>query len=88
MSDTSIDEVVVPRRSDGTELRTLQAENGLVRDAVRVDVVEQARSAISARLDVTPDVAFEMLRGLARSQGRDLDEYAAAVVANRGALDG
>jgi AmiR/NasT family two-component response regulator len=50
-------------------------------------VVEQAKGAISARLDITPDIAFEMLRGLARSQGRNIDEYAAAVVANGGRLD-
>lgn len=52
------------------------------------DVVEQAKGAIGARLGITPDVAFEMLRGLAHSQGRDIDEYAVAVVAKGGCLDG
>jgi AmiR/NasT family two-component response regulator len=51
-------------------------------------VIEQAKSAASARLGTTPEVAFEMLRGLARSQGRTLAEYAAEVVANGGRLDG
>jgi AmiR/NasT family two-component response regulator len=51
-------------------------------------VVEQATAAISARLGTTPDVAFEILRGLARSQRREIDEYAEAVIAKRGMLDG
>src|SRR5688500_9564692 len=33
-------------------------------------IVEQAKRAVSARLDTTTDVAFELLAGLARSQGR------------------
>jgi AmiR/NasT family two-component response regulator len=51
-------------------------------------IVEQAKVAISTRLDTTPDVAFEILSGLARSQGREIDDYAEAVVARRGLLDG
>jgi thiol-disulfide isomerase/thioredoxin len=51
-------------------------------------VIEQATGAITARLATTPEVAFELLRGLARSQRRDLTEYAAEVVANGGRLDG
>jgi AmiR/NasT family two-component response regulator len=51
-------------------------------------IVEQAKVAISARLDTTPDVAFEILSGLARSQGREIENYAEAVVARRGLLDG
>ena len=50
-------------------------------------IVEQATGAISARLGLTPDIAFEVLAGLARSQGREIEEYAAAVLANRGLLD-
>jgi hypothetical protein len=33
-------------------------------------IVEQAKGLISARLGTTPDVAFEILSGLACSQGR------------------
>jgi AmiR/NasT family two-component response regulator len=51
-------------------------------------IIEQAKGAISARLEVDPKTAFEMLRGLARSQRRELHEFAAEVVANRGRLDG
>jgi hypothetical protein len=50
-------------------------------------LVEQAKGAVSARLGTTPDIAGEMLRGLARSQGRELEEYAAAVLAKCGWLD-
>jgi AmiR/NasT family two-component response regulator len=50
-------------------------------------IVEQAKGAISARLGLTADIAFEVLAGLARSQGREIEEYAAAVLANRGLLD-
>jgi len=50
-------------------------------------IVEQAKGSVSARFGTTPDVAFELLSGLARSQGREIEEYAAAVVANGGLLD-
>ena len=50
-------------------------------------IVEQAKVAISVRLGTTPDVAFEILAGLARSQGREIEEYAEAIVAKRGLLD-
>jgi AmiR/NasT family two-component response regulator len=50
-------------------------------------IVEQAKGSISARFGTTPDVAFELLAGLARSQGREIEEYASAVVAKRGSLD-
>jgi hypothetical protein len=56
-------------------------------NAVNASLVEQATGEISARYNAAPDIALEMLRGLARSQQRDLDEYAAAVVANQGRLD-
>jgi AmiR/NasT family two-component response regulator len=51
-------------------------------------IVEQAKGAISALLSTTTDVAFEILSGLARSQGRAIEEYAEAVLANRGLLAG
>jgi AmiR/NasT family two-component response regulator len=35
---------------------------------------------------VTPDTAFEMMRGLARSQRRAIHDYAAEIVANGGRL--
>jgi AmiR/NasT family two-component response regulator len=50
-------------------------------------IVEQAKGSISARFGTTPEVAFELLAGLARSQGREIEEYASAVVARRGLLD-
>jgi AmiR/NasT family two-component response regulator len=50
-------------------------------------VIEQAKNAVSARHSTMPDVAFAMLRGLARSQDRDLYEYAKEVVAKDGRLD-
>src|SRR5688500_11215448 len=37
-------------------------------------IVEQAKIAISFRLNTTPEVAFEILSGLARSQGREIEE--------------
>jgi AmiR/NasT family two-component response regulator len=89
MSDTSIDGVVVPLRPDRTELQALRAENAQLREVLNShNVIEQAKGAIGARLGITPELAFEMLRGLARSQSRDIDEYAAAVVAKGGRLDG
>jgi ANTAR domain len=50
-------------------------------------IVERAERAVSTRLGTTTDVAFEILLGLARSQGRELEEYARAVVAKGGHLD-
>jgi AmiR/NasT family two-component response regulator len=50
-------------------------------------IVEQAKGAISARFGTTPEVAFELMSGLARSQGREIEEYAAAVVTRGGLLD-
>lgn len=65
----------------------LEEENALLREALAtLVVVEQATGAISARFDTTTDVAFEMMRGLAESQRRDLHEYAAEIVANGGRL--
>ena len=47
-------------------------------------VIEQAKGAISVRCGVPVDVAFEMLRGVARSNQRNLPEFAADVVADGG----
>jgi AmiR/NasT family two-component response regulator len=75
-------------RAEGAQLQTLQAQNASLRDALKeLTVIEQAKDAISARQGATPDVAFELLRGLARSQRRELHEYAAAVVEGGGRLD-
>jgi AmiR/NasT family two-component response regulator len=60
----------------------LQASNG------RSEVVEQAKEAMSMRLGLSPDEAFELLHGLARSQRRDLHEFAGVVVRDGGRLDG
>jgi hypothetical protein len=75
-------------------LRPLALRLGGLEDrATRLDadlttrIVEQAKGAVSARFGTTPDLADEMLRGLARSQGRGLEEYAAAVLAKSGRLD-
>ena len=88
MSNGSRDGVVVALHPDGAELQTLRVENAQLREALRTRIViEQAKGAISARMGTTPEVAFEMLRGLARSQRRNLHEYAAEVVANGGRLD-
>ena len=68
-------------------LTALETENEQLRMALESRIViEQAKGAISVRCDVTPETAFEMLRGLARSQRRDIHEYAAEVVANGGRL--
>jgi AmiR/NasT family two-component response regulator len=89
MKSGSRSRVVVPLRPDGDEVQTLRAENAQLREALRSRIViEQAKGAVSARLGTTPEVAFELLRGLARSQRRGLTEYAADVIARGGRLDG
>ena len=68
-------------------LTALETENERLRTALQSRiVVEQAKGAISVRCGVTPDTAFEMMRGLARSQCREIHEYAAEIVANGGRL--
>lgn len=88
MADTPISDGRVPlprgERIDAVETEITQLRHAL---ESRI-IIEQAKGAVSARLRTTPDVAFEMLRGLARSQRRDLHEYAAEVVARGGLLDG
>jgi hypothetical protein len=51
-------------------------------------VIEQAKGAMSARFGLTPHEAFHLLHGLAQSQRRELAEFAAEVLRNRGRLDG
>jgi thiol-disulfide isomerase/thioredoxin len=83
------DRTVVPLRTDGDELHALRVENAQLRTALQSRIViEQAKGAISARLGTTTEVAFEMLRGRARSRRRSLTAYAAEVVANGGRLHG
>jgi AmiR/NasT family two-component response regulator len=66
-------------------IAALELENAQLRTALESRVIlEQAKGAISVRCGVTPDTAFEMLRGLARSQRREIHEYAAEIVANGG----
>jgi hypothetical protein len=50
--------------------------------------VEQAKLELSARYGLLLDEAFEMLRGLARSQRCSVEEFAASVVRSGGRLDG
>jgi hypothetical protein len=50
-------------------------------------IVEQAKHAISACLGTTTDIAFEILSGLARSQGRAIEECAETVIARCGSSD-
>jgi AmiR/NasT family two-component response regulator len=79
---------VVALRPADPELEALRVEVAQLRHALESRIViEQAKGAVSARHDTTPEIAFEMLRGLARSQRRKIHEYAAAVVANGGRLD-
>ena len=79
---------VLPLRPAGDELEALRDENERLQAALgsRI-VIEQAKGAVAVRHDTTPEVAFEMLRGLARSQRRNLREFAADVVAGGGRLD-
>lgn len=46
-------------------------------------LIEQAKGAAAARLGVTPDRAFELLRGYARGSGRKLAGVAAEVIDNK-----
>ena len=70
-------------------LRALQQENEQLREGLRTRIViEQAKGAVSSRFGILPEEAFELIRGLARSQRRSLHEFAAEVVARGGVLDG
>ena len=70
-------------------VRALQVENEQLRHALdsRI-IIEQAKGAVAARCDVTPDIAFEMIRGLARSQRRKVADFCAEIIENGGRLDG
>lgn len=81
------DGAVVPLRSNLGRLEELEEENAHLRTALETRIViEQAKGALSARTGTTPDVAFELMRGLARSQRRDLHEFAAEIVERGGKL--
>jgi hypothetical protein len=67
------------------QLAVLEAENEQHRTALGSPIIlEQAKGAISVRCGVDPETAFEMIRGLARSQHREIHEYAAEIVVNGG----
>jgi hypothetical protein len=69
-------------------VRSLQEENAQLREALASRIViEQAKGAVSARFGILPDEAFELIRGLSRSQRRPLQDFAAEVVRNGGTLD-
>lgn len=87
-------DVAAPQSMDGKRpvvelVRALQEENEQLRTALESRIlIEQAKGAMSARLGVTPEEAFELLRGLSRSQRRNLHDFAAEVLANGGRLHG
>ncbi len=69
-------------------LHLLEVENDQLHHALESRIIiEQAKGAISVRCGVDPEQAFALLRGLARSQRREIHEFAAEVVANRGRID-
>jgi AmiR/NasT family two-component response regulator len=89
MSGDSVnhDGQVLALAATSDRLTALQRENAELREALETRIViEQAKGAASARLGVEPDVAFELMRGLARSQRRDLHDFAAQVIARRGMI--
>lgn len=61
-----------------------EATNGVTALSLDDDLIEQAKRAVSVRFGITTDEAFELVRGLARSQNRSLPEYAAEIVARDG----
>jgi AmiR/NasT family two-component response regulator len=76
----------------------LKRENEQLRERVEVleyevaalrseRIIEQAKGAMSVRFAMTPEESFELLRGLAESQRRELGEFARAVVRGGGRLD-
>jgi AmiR/NasT family two-component response regulator len=87
MSEISAEGYAVALRPVAARLLGLRERGDRLQAELDSRVVEQAKGAISARFGTTPDVAFALLAGLARSQGREIEEYAAAVVAKRGLLD-
>lgn len=87
MSEISAEGYAVALRPVAAGLAELIERGDKLQGDLDSKIVEQAKGAISARLGTTTDVAFEVLSGLARSQGREIEEYAAAVVASGGLLD-
>ena len=87
MSEISPECISVPLHSSSDRVSALEVENARLQAALESSVVEQAKGAISARLRTTPDVAYQLMVGLARSQRRNLREYAARIVASAGRLD-
>lgn len=70
-------------------LAALELENAQLRTALETRiVVEQAKGAISVRFGVAPDEAFEMMRVRARSQRREIHEYAAEILGRGGRFAG
>jgi AmiR/NasT family two-component response regulator len=66
-------------------IRVLEAENELLRIGVESRVIlERAAGAVSARCDISCDAALKMIRGLARSQRREVHVYAREIIANGG----
>jgi AmiR/NasT family two-component response regulator len=69
-------------------MEELSLENDQLRHALdsRI-VIEQAKGSISARSNVPVDVAFEMLRAVARNRQQKITHVAAEVIANGGRLN-
>lgn len=87
MSEISAERYFAALGPVATRLARLVERGDRLQAGLDSRIVEQAKGAISARLDTTADLAFALLAGLARSQGREIEEYAAAIVANGGSLD-
>lgn len=87
MSEISAEGYAVPLRPVAARLAALGERGDRLQADIDSRIVEQAKGAVSARLGTTTDVAFEILSAVARSQGREIEEYAEAVVAKRGSLD-
>jgi AmiR/NasT family two-component response regulator len=87
MSEISAEGYFVALRPVSARIAELVEQGNRLQADLDSRIVEQAKRAISARLGTTTDVAFEILSGLARRQAREIEEYAAAVVANGGLLD-
>jgi hypothetical protein len=51
-------------------------------------LIERAKQTLVGRYGFLPGEAFEVLSGLARSQGRPIEEFAESVVKSGGRLDG
>ena len=87
MNGISAEDYAVALRPISARLLELNTRGERLQAELDSRIVVQAERAISARLGTTTDVAFEILSGLARSQDREIAEYAQAVVASDGLLD-